>query len=380
MKNKIIPLHLPDIGKEEIKSVMSVLKQGMIGGNGPISRHVEEEIAKMTKSKYAFFTNSCTSALELAVMACGIDYGDEVIVPSFSFVSVANAIVRQKAKPVFVEIDRDTLNIDVSSLKKAITSKTKAIIPVHYAGRPCYMDKIMDIAGSHNLAVIEDAAQAMGSFYKGRHLGTIGDMGCISFHATKNITCGEGGALLTNNKKLARKIEIMREKGTNRSLFLRGCIDKYSWVSVGSSYVQSDILAAILIEQLKKIPEIIRRRSLIAEYYNKNLIKYSDIISLPKEISGAQINWHIYAVMVKPKIRDWFIRELRREGIEATFHFVPLHASSFAKSLGYRKGDLPITEYISESLIRLPIYPRMKRLDVRYVVSTIEKIIKNLRG
>jgi dTDP-4-amino-4,6-dideoxygalactose transaminase len=372
---KIIPFYLPNIDVEEIQAVTTALKQGMLAGNGPVSKEVEERIAEITKSKYVFFTNSCTSALELAMMACEISYADEVICPSFSFVSVANAIVRQHAKPVFVDIDRETLNIDIELLKKAITKKTKAIVCVHYAGRPCQMDEIIDIAKKHNLMVIEDAAQAMGSYYKDRHLGTIGDIGCISFHATKSITCGEGGALLTDNKSLAEKIELMREKGTNRSLFLKGMVDKYTWVSIGSSYVQSDILAAILLAQLKKLPQIVTKQTRIASYYNDSFRRYPGI-GLPKTVRGGQTNWHIYAIIVKAEKRDQLLKGLKQKGIGASFHFIPLHTSPFGRKFGYKKGDLPVTEQISNSLIRLPIYFQMRMEDVRYVVSAIKDLLE----
>lgn len=379
MTKKNIPFYLPSIDSSEIRAVTSVLRQGLTGGNGSVSRQVDAAIKNKTKAKYAFFVNSCTSALELAMMSCGIDANSEVICPSFSFVSVANAILRQGARPVFVEIDRETLNMDVSAFKKAITRKTKAVVPVHYAGLPCYMDEIMNIAKKHNLMVIEDAAQAMGSFYRGRHLGTIGDIGCISFHSTKNLTCGEGGVFLTNNKDLAEKVELMREKGTNRAKFFRGEIDKYTWVSIGSSYVQSDILAAILLAQLKKLPYILERHYEIAEYYNECLKPYKGMITLPREIDDSKTNWHIYAILLRPDVRDGVIKALKKQGVSATFHFVPLHTSPFGKQLGYKKGDLPVTEHVSESLMRLPIYSRMTQLDVRRVVAVLKKALDTLR-
>lgn len=378
MTKKNIPFYLPSIDSSEVRTVISALRQGLIGGNGPVSGQVEAVIKNKTKARYAFFVNSCTSALELAMMACGIDAASEVICPSFSFVSVANAILRQGARPVFVEIDRETLNMDVSAFRKAITRKTKAVVPVHYAGRPCYMDEIMDIAKKHNLMVIEDAAQAMGSFYRGRHLGTIGDAGCISFHSTKNLTCGEGGVFLTNNKDLAERVELMREKGTNRARFFRGEIDKYTWVSIGSSYVQSDMLAAILLAQLKKLPYILERHYEIAEYYNGCLKPYEDVITLPREVDGSKINWHIYAILLRPDARDGVIKALKKQGVGATFHFVPLHTSPFGKQLGYKKGDLPVTEHVSESLMRLPIYSRMTQSDVCRVASVLKKALDTL--
>lgn len=378
VRKNVLPFYMPNINSNDIKTVLSALKRGMVSGNGVISRAVEEEISKITKSKYTFFTNSCTSALELALMASDIGHRDEVICPSFSFVSVANAILRQNAVPVFAEIDKHTFNIDVDSLKKMITSRTKAMIVVHYAGLPCHMDEIMRIARRQNLVVIEDAAQAMGSFYKGRHIGTIGDIGCISFHSTKNITCGEGGALITNNKKLAKKVEIIREKGTNRSAFMRKEVDRYTWIAVGSSFVQSDILAALLLSQLKKLRAVVSRHSHIAKYYNEKFERYADSLGLPATIPDVMPNWHIYAVLVNPSIRNWFIRALRAEGIEARFHFVPLHSSPFGRRLGYKRGDLPITEYLANAIIRLPIYYAMSKSDVQDVVIAVEKIVSHI--
>jgi dTDP-4-amino-4,6-dideoxygalactose transaminase len=379
-KKKLIPFHVPLIGNDEIKAAQKAILDNTVSGNGPLGRKLEERFKRYVGSKHVFFTTSCTSAIEIALMALGIGKGDEVIVPSFSFVSVANAVVKTGARLIFVDVDEDTLNMDPALVKKAVTRRTKAIIPVHYAGHSCRMDEILSIARKFNIKVIEDAAQSVGSFYKGKHLGTIGDIGCISLHGTKNITCGEGGMFLTDNKRIGEKADIIREKGTNRSLFLKGKIDKYNWISTGSSYVQSDILAAIAIEQLKKIDWINRQRRKNAGYLNLRLRKFSPLIKLPHVIEDAESNWHIYAVMLQNrKKRDWFMGALRKKGIECASHFVPLHVSLFArKYLGCKKGDYPVTEKVCGSLVRIPIYPQLNNRDLKYISSAIENIISHI--
>jgi len=372
-----IPFHIPDVGAEEVNAAKSAVLDYALSGNGVVGRKLEKYVKKYTGAKYALFTTSCTSAVEMALMALEIGKGDEVVLPSFSFVSVVNAVVKTGAKPVFIDIDEETLNVNVELIKRAITPRTKAIIPVHYAGHSCPMDKIVSIAKKFDIKIIEDAAQAMGSFYKGRHLGTIGDIGCISFHGTKNLTCGEGGFFLTGNKRIAQKADVIREKGTNRSLFLKGKIAKYSWMSIGSSYVQSDILAAIAIEQLKKIKWVNKHRKQNAKYLNTHLEKLNKVIKLPVVIKGAESNWHIYAVRLRSrKERDSFINLLGKNSIECRSHFVPLHTSFFArKHLGCKKGDFPITERVCDCLARVPLYPQLTRRDLHYMSEVIEKII-----
>lgn len=376
-----LPFYVLSIGQEEINAVVAALGSGHISGNGPIGNLLEKELEEFANCKHALFTSSCSAAIELALMSCDIMPGDEVICPSFTFVSTANAVIQQGAKPVFVEINEDTLNIDPDLIEKAITKKTKAIITVHYAGHACEMKKINELASCYKLKIVEDAAQAIGSYYNGRHLGTIGDVGCISFHGSKNLVCGEGGALLTNNNRIAKKAEIIREKGTNRSAFLRGEVDKYTWISKGSSYVQSDILAAIVREQLKKVNVINRMRAKNAQYLTDQLASLGKVIKLPKVIEGAQTNWHIYAIRVEPKFRDWMIDALMAEGIQATFHFIPLHSSPYArKHLGYKSGDLPITEKVSKSIIRLPLYPQLKQEDLNDIAIAVKKVIEAKYG
>lgn len=374
-----IPFNRTCLGEEEIRAAMESIKSGKIGGNGPIGRRVERLIADMVGSRFVFLTTSCTHALEMALMILGIEEGDEVIMPSFSFVSAANAVMRLKAKPVFVDVGED-LNIDPLKIELAITRKTKAIICIHYAGIPCRMKEIMGLAKRYNLYIIEDAAQALGSRYKERYLGTIGDIGCLSFHETKNFTCGEGGAFLTNAKAIAKKADIAREKGTNRSAYLNGEVDKYTWFDIGSSYVLSDILAAVLLEQVKKVKHIINERKTIGLRYMKGLesLEYEDKIMLPSFDIDGSFNWHLFYFRVfTKKHRDYILRRLWEKGIGATFHFQPLHLSPYSRKMfEYKKGDFPVTEKASETLIRLPLYPALKKKEQEYIIDSIHKILK----
>lgn len=367
----------PFLGEEEIEAASECIRSGQVSGNGPTSRELERRLCQFLKAKYTLTTTSCTSALELSMMVLNIGRGDEVICPSFTFVSVANAIVRQGARPVFVDIEEETFNIDPEKIKDVVSKTTKAIIPVHYAGAACEMDVIMNIAKERNLKVVEDAAHAIGAKYNGRFLGTIGDIGCFSFHGTKNLVCGEGGAFVCNNPDIYRKAEIIREKGTDRSAFLRGEVDKYTWVSKGSSFVMSDILSAIVIAQLKKIDQIIKLRTQKANYLNQRLKQFEEKIKLPKVKDDCQTNWHIYAIRVPQKKRDWLLKALNAEGINAAFHFVPLHTSPYGKRwLGYKEGDLPVTERVSRELIRLPIYPQMSTEDLDDIVKAMRKVLE----
>lgn len=377
-KNRI-PFHRPLFDEGEIKAAIQVIKSGQVAGGGQQSQAFEKELQKYCQVKHVLLTTSCTSALELALLVLGIKPGDEVICPSFSFVSVANAIVLRGAQPVFVDIEPVYYNLDPQALEKAISKKTKAIICVHYAGLACQMKEILALAKKYHLVVIEDAAHALGAKYHGQHLGTIGQIGCFSFHQTKNITTGEGGAFLTNNKNYARLAEIMIEKGTNRRPFLRGEIDKYTWINIGSSYVLSDILAAIGRQQLKKTNHIIRKRRQNAHYLTQGLKKYRHLITLPKLPADIQTNWHIYAIRAPKTKRDWLLRALKAEGVEATFHFLPLHLSPYAKkNLKYKKGDLPVTEEVCDTLIRLPIYPQLSKKDLDDIIKAFDKLIPYL--
>lgn len=375
-----IPFNRPFIGKEEIEEVLKKLKLCEIGGDGPEGKKVEKMIRKIFKTDFVLLTTSCTHALELSLMVSEIGKGDEVILPSFAFVSAANAIVLQGAKPVFCEIEDEYFNIDPNKIEGLVNPRTKAIILIHYAGWSCQMEKILKIGRKYNLKIIEDAAQAVGSKYKGRYLGTIGDIGCYSFHETKNLTCGEGGAFLTNDKKLAKKAEIMREKGTNRSAFLRGEVDKYTWVDKGSSYVLSDILASIIGAQLKKMEKIISKRKKIGIKYLEGLkeLEKKGKIILPSFDEKKDFNWHIFYFRVhSEKERNFLLKRLKEKGIGATFHFIPLHSSPYAKKYCQdKKYNLPITEKVSKTLVRLPIYPDLTIKEQDYIISTIWKILR----
>ncbi|HET8647601.1 MAG TPA: dTDP-4-amino-4,6-dideoxygalactose transaminase, partial [Vicinamibacteria bacterium] len=319
-------------------------------------------------------TTSCTHALELALLALGIGPGQDVICPSFTFVSTANAILRVGARPVFADIEGRTLGLDVADVERRLTPETAALLPVHYAGVAPDMDELLALARSRSLRVVEDAAQGLGAAYKGRPLGTLGDAGCYSFHETKNITCGEGGALSVKDGDLAARAEIMREKGTNRSAFLRGEVDKYTWVSEGSSYVMSDVLAAILDAQLDKFDEIQGRRRHVAARYADELADWSRSagVRLPGVFDDRQANDHLFVLlMADVDARDRCLHHLRQAGVQATFHYVPLHSSPFGRGLQPVPPVLPVTERVAGTLLRLPLYPGLTDADVDRVVAAV---------
>jgi dTDP-4-amino-4,6-dideoxygalactose transaminase len=360
MLQELIPFHKPYTNNTELEAVNQVLKRGILRGDGPTSKSIQKRISDDLGAKYVFFTTSCTHALEMAIMCLNLQPGDEVIIPSFTFVSTANAVLIHGGKPVFADILHGTLNLDPEDVARKITSRTRAIIPVHYAGVSVEMDKIAALVSGTNIIIIEDAAQGVDAFYKSRALGTIGDMGCFSFHDTKNITCGEGGAFVTNSEEFARKAEIIREKGTNRSAFLRGEVDKYTWIDLGSSYIQSDILAGVLDAQWSKRAEIKTRRKIAWSRYLTALKPFSDanLIELPEIPEGCESNYHIFFITTRnPDDRDPLLDSLKASNIQASFHYVPLHSSPFGKSVSPHHTDLPVTDRRSRSLIRLPLYP-----------------------
>jgi dTDP-4-amino-4,6-dideoxygalactose transaminase len=305
--------------------------------------------------------------------------------PSFTFSSTANAVLKQGARPVFAEIKADTFNLDPADFEAKITERTKAVIPVHYAGISCEMDQIKEIAAENNIYIIEDAAHAVNSFYKGEAAGSLGDFGCYSFHGSKNFVSGEGGALIINSsqKQLLEKAEIIREKGTNRSRFLREEIDKYSWVGEGSSYLPSDILMALLFAQLEQLDYITARRKKVFDYYNQHLKEFlaEDFLEIiPTVPTDRQSNYHIYYLKFKEqKIRDYVLKELKEKGIEAAFHFQPLHSSPMGKSLGYNKKELMLTNEIAASMLRLPIYPRLSHKDLEYIIESLREIFARIK-
>lgn len=369
-----IPLHKPFWGKEEERAAISAMRSGPGVGDLAYSEKLSKFLVEKLNIKYVLPTGSGTAALELAC-AILLKKGDEVILPSFTFSSCANAILLAGAKPVFCDIALDTYNIDPVEIEKKITERTRAIMVVHYAGFACEMDRIMDIAKKHNLYVIEDAAHALGAKYKNQNLGTIGDIGCYSLHGTKNAASGEGGLFVTNDKKINKIAEVIREKGTDRSSFMRGEKKKYSWINVGRSLVLSDILAAIALEQMKKLDKITQLRRNNADYLLSKLKSCSSKIVLPFEPDNCYGNWHIFAIRAPRIARDDLLKSLRSFGIEASFHYLPLHSSTMGRRLGYKKKDMPVSEEVAATLIRLPMYPTLKKSEMDYIAAVVAKSI-----
>ena len=331
----------------------------MLAGDGPFTKKCHTWLEQKTGAKKALLTHSCTAALEMAAILADIQPGDEVIMPSYTFVSTANAFVLRGGVPVFVDIRPDTLNIDEKLIEAAITSNTKAIVPVHYAGVACEMDTIMEIAHRHELVVIEDAAQGVMSSYKGRPLGSIGHMGCLSFHETKNIISGEGGALLINDMTLAHRAEIIREKGTNRSQFFRGQVDKYTWCDIGSSYLPGELIAAFLWAQMEAADEITQSRLSIWNIYHQALasLEQNSVVRRPVIPKECAHNAHMYYLLLSDlEQRTDFIEKLKQKEVAAVFHYVPLHNSLAGERYGRTHGDLPLTMELADRLVRLPLW------------------------
>lgn len=347
---------------------------GMLAGDGPFTKKCHAWMEVRLGCKKVLLTHSCTAALEMAAILVDLKPGDEVIMPSFTFVSTANAFVLRGAVPVFVDIRSDTLNIDERLIEAAITPKTRAIVPVHYAATACAMSDILDIAKRYGLYVIEDAAQALLSTYQGKYLGTLGHMGCVSFHETKNIISGEGGALLINDDNFIERAEIIREKGTNRSNFFRGLVDKYTWVDVGSSYLPGELTAAFLYAQLEEAEKIITARCRIFNRYMELLtpLAESGRVQLPKTQTECVLNGHLFYILLSSlEERDALLAYLRKRGIYAVFHYVPLHSSPAGKRFGRNHGPMDITDRVSDCLLRLPLYVEMQDTDINMVVETI---------
>jgi dTDP-4-amino-4,6-dideoxygalactose transaminase len=377
-----IPFCKPSLGCQERDAMLRVMASGQLGGNGPVGRELEGRIQERFDVRRALLTTSCSHALEMAAMVLGLGPGDEVIMPSFGYVTSATSVVRQGARPVFAEVDETTFNLDPGDARRRITPRTRAIICVHYAGQGCDMEALMDLAEAHNLAIVEDAAQGVGARFNGRFLGSIGHVGCYSFHVTKNVVCGEGGAFLTNDPAIAGRAEIVREKGTDRSKFLRGEVDKYTWVDQGSSFVLSDLLAALALAQFSRLDEMQERRRRIWWRYQRELadLATQGHVILPHVDERAEPNWHIYAFRVSDASRrDRVLAGLKRRGIQATFHYVPLHSSPYGRRhWGCRPGDLPVTERVSASLVRLPIYPDLTLEEQDYVLSALYDVFVTL--
>lgn len=348
---------------------------GRVAGDGPFCRRVEGRLSERLSGARVLLTTSCTHALELGLLALGIGRGQEVVCPSFTFVSTANAILRVGATPVFADIEGATLGLDPADVLRVLTPRTAAILPVHYAGMAPDMEALLGLARARGLKLVEDAAQGLGSSYRGEALGTLGDGGCFSFHETKNITCGEGGALVVRDAAVAARAEVIREKGTNRSAFLRGEIDKYTWVAEGSSFILSDLLAAILDAQLDRFEEIQRRRARVAASYRQGLEEWarrSGVRLAPSDDADRKGNDHLfYLLFPNAQARDAAQVALKAEGVMATFHYVPLHSSPHGRSLGADTRELPVTDLVARTLLRLPLHPLLTEPEVARVVEVV---------
>lgn len=374
----MIPFNRPFTIENELEYIKDTIDKGILSGDGYYSIKCHKFLEKKLNCKKALLTHSCTAALEMAAILLDIKPGDEIIMPSYTFVSTANAFVLRGGIPVFVDIRKDTLNIDENLIEQAITDKTKAICVVHYAGVACEMDKIIEIAKEHNLKVVEDAAQALGSYYKNKPLGTIGDLGCFSFHETKNVISGEGGALIVNNSEYTERAEIIREKGTNRSKFFRGEIDKYSWVDIGSSFLPSDMVAAYLYSQLENMDKINHKRMYIWHKYDEIFSNYDNKIRRPFIPQNCRHNAHMYYVLFKNlDKRTKFIDYMKSNGINPVFHYIPLHSSPAGKKYGRVSGNMNVTNQVSDCLVRMPMYYDINDTDLDFIKSAIKNYFTN---
>jgi len=370
-----IPFNKPFIvGKELFYIAKAVIENRHTAGNGPFTKKCHAWLEERLGCRKALLTHSCTAALEMATILADIKYGDEIIMPSFTFVSTANACVLRGGVPVFIDIRDDNLNVDWSLIEDAITPKTKAIAPVHYAGVGCDMEMIMAIAEKHKLFVIEDAAQGLLSCYKDRHLGSIGHFGCLSFHETKNIISGEGGALLINDPEFIERAEIIWEKGTNRSQFFRGQVDKYTWVDIGSSFLPSELMGAFLYAQLEAADKIIAKRRYLFQLYMDQLrpLELEGLIRLPYIDHACESNGHIFYILVQNlEERDHLMNHMRKSGILSVFHYIPLHSSPAGMTYGRSCGGMRVTNDISDRILRLPLYYEMTDAEVKSVITAL---------
>jgi len=371
-----IPFNRPAIVGKELYYISQAIHEGHAAGDGTFTKRCHAFLEEALDVPKVLLTTSCTHALEMAALLLDIQPGDEVIVPSFTFVTTVNAFVLRGARPVFVDIRPDTLNLDEGLLEGLITPRTKAILPVHYAGVGCEMDAILEIAGRHGIAVVEDNAHGLFGKYKGRYLGTFGCLATQSFHETKNFSCGEGGALLISDMKYIERAEILREKGTNRSRFFRGEVDRYTWVDLGSSYLPSDILAAFLYAQLEAREQIQARRREIWEYYYEHLSSWAQEheVRLPIVPAHCEQPYHIfYLLLPSLEQRQALIAHLKAREISSVFHYIPLHLSEMGRNFGGAPGDCPVTEAVSDCLLRLPFYNDLTEADQARVVDAITR-------
>jgi dTDP-4-amino-4,6-dideoxygalactose transaminase len=373
----MIPFNKPYMTGKELWYIAQAHAQGHLAGDGGFTKKCNRWIEQHTGAEHALLTHSCTAALEMCALLAELSPGDEVIMPSYTFVSTANAFVLRGAVPVFVDVRDDTLNLDERLVEAAITQRTRAIVPVHYAGVGCEMDAITAIARRHQLLVIEDAAQALMSTYRGRPLGSIGDLAAVSFHETKNIISGEGGALLVNNPALAQRAEIIREKGTNRSQFFRGQVDKYTWVDVGSSYLPGEIIAAFLWAQMEEADAITRRRLAMWHTYHQWFEDAERAGRLRRPIVPGHCvhNAHMYYILLPDLARrSAAIERLKGLGVHSVFHYVPLHSSPAGLKYGRAAADLPVTDDVAERLLRLPLWAGMEDEQTRIIQAVLQSL------
>ncbi|MDF0605550.1 dTDP-4-amino-4,6-dideoxygalactose transaminase [Neisseriaceae bacterium TC5R-5] len=374
MKEQGIPFNWPHMTGKELYYIAEAHFNGRLAGDGPFTKRCHSWLEERTGCSKALLTHSCTGALEMAALLLDIQPGDEIIMPSYTFVSTANAFVLRGGIPVFVDIRGDTLNLDERLIEAAITPRTRAIAPVHYAGVSCEMDAIISIAKRHDLKVVEDAAQGVMASYKGRALGSIGDLGAYSFHETKNVISGEGGALLVNDPELALRAEIIREKGTDRSRFFRGEVDKYTWQEVGSSFLPGELIAAFLAAQLEEADRITQERLASWQRYHELLepLEFRGILRRPIVPDGCQHNAHMYYVLLAPEIdRQKVLDEFKRNDIWSVFHYVPLHSSPAGERYGRTHGTLDVTNRQSECLVRLPMWVGLTEQQQLRVVDVL---------
>jgi len=371
-----IPFNHPYAVGKEFEYIRQAIANSHTCGDGPFSHKCHALLEQVLEVPKALLTTSCTHALEMAAILLNIQPGDEVIVPSFTFVSTVNAFVLRGACPVFIDVRPDTLNLNEAKLEQLITPRTKAIVPVHYAGVGCEMDTIMDVAGRYGIPVVEDNAHGIFAKYKGKYLGTFGSFATQSFHETKNFNCGEGGALLINDPQSIERAEIIREKGTNRSRFYRGQVDKYTWVDIGSSYLPSDMLAAYLYAQLEAREQIQSKRQQVWEYYNEHLQEWAEEngIRLPIVPEYCDQAYHMfYMLMPSLSVRQALIGHMKERDIITPFHYLPLHLSDVGRKFGGKPGDCPVTEDVSDRLLRLPLYNDLTQADLARIVEAIKE-------
>lgn len=371
-----IPFNRPCLAGNEYKYIAEAIANGHASGDGPFTRRCHELLERELQVAKVLLTTSCTHALEMAAILLDCGPGDEVILPSFTFVSTANAFVLRGAQIVFADVRRDTMNLDETQLEPLITSRTRAIVPVHYAGVSCEMDAICEIAARHGVKVVEDNAHGLFARYRGKYTGTLGALATQSFHETKNITCGEGGALIVNDTDMVERAQIIREKGTNRNQFFRGMVDKYTWVDVGSSYLPSDMLAAFLLAQLEGRQEIQAKRRRVWEYYAQHLAGWAakHDVQMPHVPQHCEQAYHMFYVLL-PSLeqRQGLIAHLKAQSILSVFHYVPLHESDMGRKIAARRAYCPVTEEVSARLLRLPFYNDLSDSELQRVVEAIQR-------